>query len=1358
MGSTTHGGLSSFFSNGYTDNAIQPIATHSRPWYHACVAGADQNTINGINNILQWPIVDISESSLTSIRMEFDMFHEYDGGLVGFGNNFNADSLQVTARASDTPAVLGDWSTTLPNNGVTISNSVINDAVYGIYLNGETSMDITNSQVKNPTQFGVFTDGDNDVSFDGLTVTDTTGTLSNNYGYYSGQFVTGDISLKNSVFDGLGTSIYFNNDVGTAVENTVLSNGGTGLKIGGQSDANYELDGLTISNMDVGVEAEGVGLLKIKDCAFSNNAVKDVVLDDARNAEFLDGDVDSNKVDILGTGSLLRTRSYFAVLEAGGSPVPSANVILSSRDAGAFSLGVTDATGTTSGLSYDVYRMDSTGIDDYSQYFSSYQISTVAQIGAYSYTNGAVNSGDFRYEVEILDGTVSGHELTDQLYDQATGENYDTFDLTKVVDIRICSSSSQHTVVAPCAGTLGATETRTYLSGMVEYGSEESISDASGTVDLSNKVIMSDTGTFELRDRTTYVLDGSTVFMTGYRTLESLSEWTVEAPYGTTIEMDGGSFNAILPETPSGAPVGFMLGGIDFVSDSPLSFDVNNVQFNGIASLSAYNGDWATGAWGGLSDYQVGEFEVTNSVFNHYRGFRAEWTNTLFSEDMCMRLSGGNGGIIDGNLFNDCTVGIFFAQSDWLVDNSYPGFTDTRVTQDMHEDNGSDQFVISNNIFRGGSGFNVWSYWDADADQMQVNNNDMNCNSCEGHVVVYGDSSLGPVIHDNVMRNGEYGVQTLGSTTRNVTGPQLVKVTDNEFISQTVSSVYIDGGDADIVGNTITDSMGGITALGFDKPTETVTTLVAGVNTGRAVNGQFVNFVSGSESLPAVSYNLGIGDELQLVVTCGDSWCNEISIDYKEPGQAGWSNWNVGGGSGTTTAYDTFDFGTIFQTPGVYKFKMKDSYGDGPQGAMLEVFKGDTGTWSTGTGPMPVPTSTSSWPPSLRTSDHSNVDGIVIQNLGATAETWGFQMTDSYGDGANGNSYSFYSAPAGTWNSAGPGANGVFEDDVTFGSGRLSDWVYVTLQPNTELKMVFDCVSYCYESGIDYGSVGYIPETWTGPDIHNNIITNTNFEPNAYGMRFENCDMTLYTISTRANQVTIGQDALTVDSCTWEDTNSVLTGTNQAGSVGFNDDNSYGASVLLSGTTISGFETGVLKTSGDLTLNNGATFTAGDGGVGVSTAGIDVSADGITVDGGTSGTGMSVEGSNSLTLENVDTSGNNGVTVTNSEFTWTGGTADNSGTALTVVNSTGDVTSIVNTGSGNQISASDESYVNSIDYSLDETKMVVDGTSIVDESNWLTIDANHLGAEPQKEVGLVITSNDGLLSFLNTYIRKSNGS
>ena len=61
---------------------------------------------------------------------------------------------------------------------------------------------------------------------------------------------------------------------------------------------------------------------------------------------------------------------------------------------------------------------------------------------------------------------------------------------------------------------------------------------------------------------------------------------------------------------------------------------------------------------------------------------------------------GGDGGLIDNNIFNDCTVGIFFDQSDWLVDSSQLGSPDDRVTQQMHDDNGSDQFVISNNVFQ----------------------------------------------------------------------------------------------------------------------------------------------------------------------------------------------------------------------------------------------------------------------------------------------------------------------------------------------------------------------------------------------------------------------------------------------------------------------------------------------------------------------------------------------------------------------------------------------------------------------------------------------------------------------------------
>ena len=300
------------------------------------------------------------------------------------------------------------------------------------------------------------------------------------------------------------------------------------------------------------------------------------------------------------------------------------------------------------------------------------------------------------------------------------------------------------------------------------------------------------------------------------------------------------------------------------------------------------------------------------------------------------------------------------------------------------------------------------------------------------------------------MRNGEYGVQTVGSTTRGVTGPQLVKVKDNQFFDQTVSSVFIDGGDADITGNTITDSMGGITAKGFDKPTEIVTALVAGINTGRAVNGQFINFVSGDFS-QTIDYTLASGDELQLVFTCGYAYCGGPEIDYKEQ-VAGWTNWDPSGSSGA--------YGTILRDLGNYKFRMYDSYGDGPQGAMLEVFMGSQGTWSTGTGPMPVPTTTSTWGCAGSSSSsctnpyHSNEDGVVIQNLGATAETWAFQMTDSYGDGANGNSYSFYTAPAGTWNTGSAGPNGVYAGGINDDGATSPSLEAVTTMVTTPIGLI----------------------------------------------------------------------------------------------------------------------------------------------------------------------------------------------------------------------------------------------------------------------------------------------------------------
>ena len=168
-----------------------------------------------------------------------------------------------------------------------------------------------------------------------------------------------------------------------------------------------------------------------------------------------------------------------------------------------------------------------------------------------------------------------------------------------------------------------------------------------------------------------------------------------------------------------------------------------------------------------------------------------------------------------------------------------------------------------------------------------------------------------------------------------------------------------------------------------------------------------------------------------------------------------------------------------------------------------------------------------------------------------------------------------------------------------------------------------------------------------------------------------------------------------------------------------------------------------MKTSGDLTVLSGSTITAGANGIGLSTTDIDVVLKDSTFDGGATGQSILIENSNSATLDNIDSTGNDGPKFMDSEFTWTSGTVSNSGTALTAVGSTGDLTSLTFTGTGNQIDASAETYINSIDYSLDDAKMVVDATSIVDESNWLSITTDHLGANPSNEVGLMITDASG---------------
>ena len=1313
--------------------------------YDVCWAAANPNglTTLGANIVMEFPIIDIRDPTIEKVHVRFDMEHDYDGFYAGYARNNVPDNAQLMSRGSNAPSAMGDYQILIPGKGINIDGATITGATHGIYLDGDTVATISNTDVVDPASFGLVMDGSNDLIVDGLTVTDSSAGANSNYGLYAPSTSSGTQEISNSEFTGLGTGIYLNNDVSTEISDTTISNGPTGLKIGGQSDAAYFMGDITMSNVDNGIVADGTGLLDIRNADITSNT-NDVVMTGSSSINFLDGTVDQAKIANTGTGLFERARSYIANLEADGSPVSGANIVLSSRDAASTSYGVTQANGDSEGLQFSVWSIDSVGLNDYSAFLTTYELTTVAMVD-YSWTDASTNSGDFRY-------LTTSPTLTDAAYDSVSSTNYDVHSLVDTVDVRVCSSSNSNIVVAPCAGTLAATGNREFSNGMFEYGDDEALFDSSGTVDLSNQVIMVDTGTFELRDGMTYNLDGSTILHTGYDALTNIGEWYVEEPYGTTLSMTNGDISGIFPAGSAGQPVGMSLGGTYEDTDSPLGIDFDNVDINGLASIVAYNGNWATGSWSGYSDYEVPTFNLKNSYINHYRGYLPAGQNVVYVNDMCLRIGGGSGGEISGNTFSDCTVGVFFEESDWNVqDSSDP---DDRYTSRVHDAVGADLYVIDNNIFRGATGgqaFNVWLYTGADADQITISNNDMTCNACFSHIAVYDDTSVMPEIFGNSFTNGEYGVYTSDT--------EHVMVDNNQFNNIEISAVWASGGDVDMTGNTITDSGGALLADSLEKPEETVSSIAAGINTGNPVGPAFANFNSGYQSVD-IYFTMDSGDEMQMTFTCG-SWCYESSVNYKEP-NGFWQNWNPSN-SGQSV------FPTYFTTAGLYFFNMDDTYGDGANGGKLEVEVGTVGTFSS-SGTQP----TLNWNPigsSYGSTYYSNLDGnLIVQNTGSTDQTYEFVMLDSYGDGANGNSMEIHYGPIGTWTTSAQGPTGLYLGGINDGigpsftsstnGGDYSDTISVTLPANSEMRFTFDCVRWCTESSLDYTENTFDP-SWNGPDISNNVISNTGALPGtAYGLRLENCDMNSYSVQTVANTITLADSAVLTSGCTWLDQGSTLTGTDAAGSIGFDDDNAFASNVVLDGTTVSGFETGVLKTSGELFLKGGSSMTAGTNGYGVMTDGIVVRAVDAAVDGGTSGTGMHVSNSPDVWVYPMDASGNVGLHVVDSELRWEGGAVD-AGTVLIAEGTSGHVHSLTDpAGSGGsglassstttQVDVRSGSSLEIVDWSIDETKVLVDGTSIIEESNWLDIDANHLGAEPAKEVGVSIISDNNYAPYTSS--------
>jgi parallel beta-helix repeat protein len=349
-----------------------------------------------------------------------------------------------------------------------------------------------------------------------------------------------------------------------------------------------------------------------------------------------------------------------------------------------------------------------------------------------------------------------------------------------------------------------------------------------------------------------------------------------------------------------------------------MGLDFDGVTLNNIAGLATSNGDLTTGAWSGLSNYQPTIISVKNSFINHYRGY-FYYPSQYFDLDYCIRLQGGTGGIISDNTFSDCTMGVVFMDLLWYS---------TGQTSQAHSQVGADGIVINNNIFQGASGWNVYAWPDADADFIEITNNDMSCSLC-GHIRFRDDTSVKPNIEGNTFNNGQYGVYT--------TSTEYVQIENNVFNNQENMAIRANEGDIDVTNNEINNpGTYAVYADSLEKPTEVIETVIAGVNSPQPDDGiSFVTVGYYTVTSPDVQAVLAPGEEMIMKVTCG-RYCNELRVDWKDPSTGLWSTWDPSTGypSSGTELYSNVD-GTaqyVITGAGTWLFNLWDTFGDGING------------------------------------------------------------------------------------------------------------------------------------------------------------------------------------------------------------------------------------------------------------------------------------------------------------------------------------------------------------------------------------------------------------------------------------------
>jgi hypothetical protein len=821
---------------------------------------------------MTFPVVDISGAvanggNISKVYLWMDVLHR--------GSDNYQDRYDFVARSGNDPSDLGTY---LRESGTPLfKEGTITGATTGIEIGGAFAAGhFEDVDVVGPSQAGLEIVGQTAATADRLNVS------SGNYGVLvsntaSGQMELLNLDLENQVVAG----VYYQTDVGGDLSGTITGSTGSAFKYASRTSADVEFNSMTIENNAVGIEADGSGAFTLTDVVMSNT--KDVLITGSSTMEFIEGSINTNTVEVTGTGVFDRLRQLDVTLQANVSgtaeDVTGTTVILKDADGTVTGMVETDSNGVANDLTFITQTVDSGSCASVcTANLNGYEVVASATIDYY-WSGSSNNAADFRYVFETM-------SLTD------TSGNSDTVYLEDEFSARICYTSTSYVKQEQCASGLSSSGSRTYSNGLVEYGYLRS---HSGN-DLAGETVMMDAPFMYLASGK-HNWNGSTWISTASYDFDGANRMYPYYSGESSLYMHDASVTTVAVSS-SGAPQGFVLGYRYY----SLNIDMDNTTISGLASLIGAMG------YGYYNNYELDFFKITNSTFVHYDGYSA-LNNAINMNDICIIMNGGDGNIIDSNNFVDCGVGVYSERSPYYYSHS---------TNEI----GTDNLTVTNNVFNdGGEIADVWLYTTNEAQHVTITDNEFNPSN--GHAVaIYNGKTEDVLIQDNTVVGGDDAFYLNSVNDFTIDSNDIGGISDD-----TSTGVYIFDGYGNITDNTLTDADGGMYLDSMGAPPAPTNSLCS---------------IGSSDYRRSTSCTWNLASGKTAVVNLEtDSWGYEISIEITKPDgtKDTWPTYSFN----SNAAYSPL---RAYTDAGNYTLAVADSWGDGGATISVVESSGATGGYA----------------------------------------------------------------------------------------------------------------------------------------------------------------------------------------------------------------------------------------------------------------------------------------------------------------------------------------------------------------------------------------------------------------------------